>query len=62
MKIECTADELKKLIKKDTSVAGTTDVVQPMNNIDFIKNISKEIAKNLTNCDIHEEQSKSSLS
>lgn len=27
MKIECTVEELKELLKKETPVAGTTDVI-----------------------------------
>jgi len=86
MKIECTPQELKELLKKEqtecksecsvdittnaiseklnnvlsaicgkeTPVAGTTDVVESLDNLEFIGKLSKQMAKNLANYDIHE--------
>lgn len=42
MKIECTVDEFKELIKNKTPVAGTTDVVKTIS--ENISSVIKEAA------------------
>lgn len=39
MKIECTVEELKELLKKETPVAGTTDVKIELDGKEIIRNL-----------------------
>lgn len=48
-------DRIIDLLKKETPVAGTTDVKTITNNTIWIDKLSKQVAKSLTSYDTHEE-------
>ena len=49
MKIECTVEELKELLKKETPVGDTTDV--KINGKNITSFLDKSHNSELTNCD-----------
>lgn len=60
MEIKCivTVKELKELLKKETPVAGTTDVkrvIEPVKNARFIDDIVQIIAERNSKSNTHEE-------
>lgn len=58
MKIECTVEELKELLKKETPAAGTTDVTIKLDGKKIITSLEKYQNCQTTNCGRLEENRK----